>query len=499
MHGSRIVTVGNERVPQVDARASRLAWMTFAAVASIVAFANAGIYIVRAGNPLVTSDAWYFIVVFLRGAMESGADVQDFFVKRGAFDHAQPLHKLLLLLNAKWFGLDFVYEALAGLAFALAMFMVIVLSSREIRNGQSSSHRALAIAALAGSLVTLGCGMVFDWSLVTLMYLPYLFATLGAIAGWRFVVHGSRAWLWCAALCIAFSFDDVGVIINAAVAGACLMAAGRLRRWRAGGSAVAVIVICEAAYLLVSRLVLQPPTDLPGGSPQLPLPELLSQATTIVRIGLGSTFVHINPLTHYFGDAAVGVQSGLALIAAAAHGWFWWRALRGSWSAPVFIGVVLMLSFYAFLAGIVYARVALNGAAYMHEPRYMVFYLLSSVALICMLLGQTNRKAGSRGGSLAHASLLALILLQVPLSQYTWGQSQYLAPYYHQMAWQMLVLGRGSVPESCVAMLTVCGYSETNRREAMHFLRQHRLNVFSPAFVERYRLRRLVNAAEETL
>lgn len=474
--------------------------LLLAVVAAVAAFANAGAYIAYAGNPLVASDAWYFIGAFLQPALETGPTLQDYFVKREGFDHAQPLAKLLLLLNARWLGLDFVFEALAGLAFALGVFLVFLFALRDTQEleQQPASLRALGIAAFAAALVTLNCGMVFDWSLVTLAYMPYLFAALGAIVAWRAVVEGRLLAFAGISLAIAFAFDDVGLVVNAALAASAMVAGFRCARLKPAIAVALVALGSEVAYAAFGHAFLDSGAKAPGGNIATTVDALWAHRTQfpeMFRIVMGSTLAHYHPLDHYFPGQAVAVQWGLALVAACAHGWFWWRAACGRWNALVFLAVVLMLILYAFVAGIVYARVATHGVNYLHEPRYMVFYLLSNASLVVMLMGQPVARIARVARIAAHGVLAAVILLQVPLSRFTWHEGRYLSTYYHAMAWQMLSLGAGTVPPSCVPMLTVCAMPAAERESAIRFLAARRLNVFSPAFVERYGLHALSSAA----
>lgn len=478
--------------PRDSAWLAAIGWLLAAA-----AFANVAAYIAYAGNPLVSSDSWYFINAFLQKAIESGPTLQDFFVKRGALDHAQPLVKGLLLLNARWLGLDYVFEAFMGLLFAAAMLIFVMWTTREERRLlQPQWLRTLSVGALAAVLVTLNAGMVFNWSLVTLVYISYLLAVLGGAAAWHGVNRGRYLLLIVAALLIAFSQDDVGLIISAVLILASMLAAAKLGRWRQGARVAAVLLASEISYVFASHWL----------SGQVPSPEAPGQMSAnllglwahhgetlgIVRVVLGSTLAHLNTLQYYWPDSAVAWQGVLAALVACTHAWFWWRAWRCNWNLSVFYAVVIMLLFYALTAGVLYARVPQFGVNYLHEPRYVVFYLLSNVALLLMLMGQPLRTGKRSFQIIAGASMAALLAWQVPLSRFTWHDGYYLSAYYHTMARQMLELGTADAPEHCVPLLTVCEMPSAERANAISFMRRHELNIYSHAFVERYQLQRLV-------
>lgn len=469
-----------------------------ASLLTFAAFFNAAAYIAYAGNPLVSSDAWYFIDAFLQHALDVGPSIADFFVKRDVTDHAQPLVKALLLFNAQWLGLDFVFEAIMGLVFAFATFVILVAGTwADARKMQPPWLHGLAIASIAAVLVTFNSGLVFSWSLVTLSYIYYAFAALGGVFAWRALVHRRYTGLLVSSLLTAFLFDDVGILISTAVIIALVLAAAKTHRWRRGLLAIGLVVMSELAYLAVSHAYLQPAALSPGDDGGIlaavqRMWALRVGALEIGRIVLGTTLAHVFQLTYYFPGREWSVQAGLAAIALLAHGWFWWRAWRCTWNAPLFLAVALMLFFYAMVAGIIYVRVPEYGINYLHDPRYAVIYLLSNVSLILMVLGQPLRTANTIVRAMVVLSLTLLIALQVLLANFTWYEAPFLASYYHQMAREMLVLGEGRMPASCVPILTVCQMPPEKREAAMAFLKQHHLNIYSREFVSRYGLQKLV-------
>src|SRR5678816_2211124 len=89
-------------------------WRTLAALLTGVAVFNTFAYMVRFSNPVVTCDYWYFVDAFVRKVGGGSFGALDFFVKRVGPDHAQPLKKIVLLLNVKLVDLDLVFDAAAG-------------------------------------------------------------------------------------------------------------------------------------------------------------------------------------------------------------------------------------------------------------------------------------------------------------------------------------------------------------------------------------------------
>ncbi|GAB1407010.1 hypothetical protein MASR1M8_09290 [Thermomonas brevis] len=466
-------------------------------VLSLAAFANAAGYILYAGNPLLSSDAWYFVDAFLRKAMEDGASIQDYYVKRSADDHAQPLLKLLLLANAEWFGLDFVLEALAGLLFALLTY--VVLARAALANGPDGRigwRQGFGLGVVAACLVTLNAGMVFNWSLVTLGYLSYLLAALAGFAAWRVLAkNGGARQLVASAVAVAFLLDGTGVLVSIAI----LLATGGYALRHPGSRRNAAIVVlafvlAQACYQFLGRLVLFPGVDVSsagmeaGGRLQV-LWGMRAQLGEAMVTVFGSTMAHLFTLKHYAGEQARAWQTGLALVAMALHAWFWLSAWRKPWNAAGFLAVVLMLLMYGAVAGIVLARVPVNGVDYLHEPRYVVFYLLSNVALAMMYLARLGTGHAPAFRLQSPIVLMVLLaLLQLPLSAFTWRDGRHLHAYYHAMARQTYALGNGVVPTHCIALVSACHLPEQERAQTMDFLREHRLNVYSPAFVQRYRL-----------
>lgn len=467
-----------------------------ALVVATLAFINAGLYIAYAGHPLAMADAWYFIDAFLAKAYEHGVGLLDLYVKRPGNDHAQPIQKLLLLANAKWFHLDFVLEAFAGLAMALGTYLVLhaMIWQDQRRLGNPGWFFAAVASMIAMTIVSLNSSMVFNWSLVTLGYLPHLLVVIAAWACWRSLRGHGNARFALIFVFMAFTLDTMAMIAGASLAGATLLAGmKRGAGWRRVGAVAATVVFCLVAYRLASRLYLHaslPPEQGAGALEALAgsATELPSMLVTV----LGSSLAHMTPLTFWFGDGARDVQTALAIAVASAHLWFWWRAWRAPWNATVFTATTMMLMFYASVAGIIVGRVPIFGPGYLHEPRYVLTWQMGNVALLMMLAGASplprrRPRAAAIGSGLL---LFAMLALQVQLSRHTWDEGRYIQSYIHTMARQMYLLGLDpqAKPASCVPMLTICEAGTGERVRSITFLKRHHLNAYSDEVLQRYSL-----------
>ncbi|MGY0505572.1 hypothetical protein [Luteimonas sp. e5] len=465
-----------------------------ALVLPLLALANVALYIAYAGNPLLSSDAWYFVDTFLQKAYSEGVGVVDFYVKRSSDDHAQPIQKLLLLANARWFNLDFVIESYVGLVLALLTFLAAFSQMRKgaIEGGHSHLHFIVTTAAVAGVLFSLNSGMVFSWSLVTLGFMLPLLLLLAATAAWHLLVDGRLMPLALVMLLIAFTQDSGASLLAAALIGATVLyrLTGQASGWRRPMLTILLVITSILLYTALSSWYLHgamgSALSADGGSGQGNIgPSQLLQFTKIV---LATSVVHINQLLHYFPSKADIVQAALALLVALAHGWFWWRAAMDRWNITTFSSVALMLFSYAAAAGIFLVRVPQFGANYANEPRYPLLFSLSIVAILMMTVAAGRHSSWRRTFPTVVAG--SIVLLQIPLSLFTWKEGAYLQAYYHQMAAQMIMLGDApeSTPEQCLPMLVICNASQEERKMLINFLKTYQLNAYSTSVMDRYQL-----------
>jgi hypothetical protein len=479
----------------------RLAWLAVAAFA-----ANALAYTLLAANPLVQSDGWYAVDEVVRKAAAGHFQWQDLFVKRSALDHSQPLQKALMLLHYRLLGLDFSVEGLVG---TLAAFAGLVLLWRIARDadggapaGRWDAARAWTFAAICAAYLSLNTPVVFAWPLLTLAYAGYVFVLLVVVAAWRALQAPGPAALFrlfAAALAMGVVADDSAWLVSVAIAIALLLQGSKSGSWKAPLCACAWLFAGMAAYRAVYLLFGPVPFD---GRTH---PDLLSAARglaaqlhgsgawQLVQAPFAMSLLHRQHLQVAGPTAAAMLEAIIAIALLAAHGWFWWQAWRGRDNAARFAATCLMLAFYGLVAGILVGRASMLGIDYLWQPRYSLAYQWNLVALLLMgLAGAAPARGGARvpAAAVPAAVALVLLLLQVPLDIDAWSRLRYSREYQQRMALQIQRLAEH--PErplpGCLPQLVACRMPLEQRRRVLGFLRQERLNVFSPAFQARHGL-----------
>ena len=466
-----------------------LAW----AVAAIT-FANAFCFVLHSANPVIRSDDWYSLDIFVRKAAEGRLGIVDFFARRYDADHAQPLNKLVMLLEWRWFDLDFAVASVIGVVAAAVcaaiLHRVLLPPSRD---PQDDGCRHLAWAVMCAVLFSLNSSGVWTWPLVALGYLAIVPILLFLLVVWRAHQGQRHGVLALATVLLGAVADDSVVIVVMSVTVALLLvvrrepSSTRVAIWKV----VAVILTCMVLTRLGYALV--PVWDTTTTSPSL--------ATSLValsgRLGEGAAWKWImlplslsvaseNPFHGLSAPAWGTVQTIVAMFLLAAHALFWWRALRGRYNEPMFVAVCMMLLAYGWLAAIIVVRVALFGGDYVGQPRYVLVYQLNLIALLLMWAGAPRLK---RPGSswrnwltvrAPMAGCVLSLLLQIPLAQAAWQHTRYSLPYYGRMAVQIGQLAKDPTQtQGCLPELVVCHWPLDRRRAALDLLRSQRLNVFS--------------------
>ena len=475
-------------------------------IAILVAIgANALLYTCKTANPLIRADAWYFVGTTVRNAAEGHLTLGDLFAKRSAFDHSQPLRKLVLLFHYRFFDLDFSIEAIIGV---LAAFASLGLMWKIVRPERSSRYQmvaAYAFAAIAAVYLSLNASVVFDWPLLTLAYTGHVFVLCFVFAcWWAFREPDARrlAALGVAAFAMDVVADDTGLLATIATALAVVLAGSREKDWRRTWPIVLTLAAAYFAYALAwhwtgSYATASEDIAAPGfGERAKALWQRMEGTQSALLAPFSAAVAHPAQLRSLLGRPAHVASVAIGLATIAAHAWFWWTAWRGRRNRAAFVATALMLLFYGLLAGILIVRVSTHALSYLWQPRYVVFYQWNVIALLMMGISQlpAASDAESRRWKAWPAALLGcvaamLLALQIPLSLQSWSGVRYRSANQQRSALALGALARrASHRVLSREVLADCRIHPQCRAETARFMKANHLNIFSPAFQARNRL-----------
>ena len=484
-------------------RLARGSWVA-AAVLALLAALNAWQYSAAAAGPLVQADSWYFLDVFLSKYFDGTLQALDLFVQRGGDDHSQPLHKLILLFHTRYFDMDFRIEGLVGTAIGIAWCALLASGvwKNETAHGPRQPATALMLALIFVLGLSLNASNIFTWSLVTLVYLTLFIATIYFLTAQRLIDRSHQLLLAPATFLLGITTDEVGIIVFMAtlVTLGLFSTAPRRKRLLAVTASLAGLIVARAFIWMVSARGLASTSD---STPSMVDVLFTTEAMRGIFIPFADSLLHYEHVLRHFPD-----NTGLALTILTAfvvllHIYFWVVVVTeigsGRRERTVGLAVFLMLMSYALTVGIVVGRVPVFGWSYLHQPRYVLFYQVSLVAIAILFTHRVGRRpasasARSRWGSHAESAFIAsatamLLMVQVSVSRDNWQSPRYLTPYWQNAALAMQALAEDPAhPPVCPDIMSVCDYTLESREKLMSLLVTRQLNIFSPGFQMRNRI-----------
>ncbi|MGH8030923.1 MAG: hypothetical protein ACREO8_00795 [Luteimonas sp.] len=473
---------------------------------TVFAFASAVMHVRAVCWSLIASDNWNHIQPLLSDAIAGRLDIGNFLVQRAGVDHAQPLNKLVMLVNYRWFGLDFLLEGFLGMAFGAAAALVlwrVVTRDAATRGGAPVDVRGvrrpvaffIAFAAAASVFYSLNSSFIYTYSMVTMWFALYLLSFAMVLAAWHALLEGRRWPLALATFVLGIVGDDSAFLDASALGLALLLYGAHARAWRRTLPALATIV----AAVLVSRVVYALFGETSGATQAIfnqPLTARIAALAAQWRDGWTwfalptvSGLANADVLRHIFGAHAIAARNGIGVVMLVAHLAFWWAALRLRSGAAWLAAVTVMLMFYAHVGAILFARVFVKGVAYMDQERYVSFYQLGIIALLLMAMAwllQRPTPIARRGIALV---AIAVLLLQLPITWIAKQREPGIDAHNRQMAVSMALVARDPLhpPVSCASGMDLCVLPVEGRVALIGLLRNHRLSLFSPQYARRHR------------
>lgn len=503
LHPSASGAIPTWRAPPVQASVAFVVRM-LGLMLMAAACGNALLYSDAAATPLVQSDAWYFLESFLTRYFDGSLTFLDLFVQRGAGDHAQPLQKLVLLFHTRYFGMDFGIEGLIGTAIGILWCCAIAHEMRRqpaadgLRNGLSW----LCIGLVFALGLSLNSSNNFTWPLATLGYIPLLLGTLYFSLTMTQLERQRPGWILLATALLGACIDEIAVVvvIAAVLAWIPLLGTSTRQKVRTAGAAVLGLV---AARLFLAWVAHRAGATSALIEPKGSLADTLlnGEALRGLLIPFSDSLIHVEHLARWFPASTASMIALCAAVVAVLHLYFWvsvllaWRA--GRYTRTLALATFLMLVAYALTAGIIISRVPAYDWNYLHQPRYVMSYQMSLVALAVLFqqrLCQVDLTASTVRLWIERTSVVVvmalLISVQWTVTRANWGLPYYLSSYWQNAALSMQKLAADPLhePGPCPDIMTVCAYPAERRAKLIGLLRDKQLNVFSPAFQMRYRL-----------
>lgn len=467
-----------------------VAWIVF-----LVAFFNVLIFVLRCANPVLMSDDWYFLDVFVRKVIDGNLHFADFFVRRVGGDHSEPVIKLILMWCSSWFHLDISFEAFIGVFIAMGcalLFRCLVLS--EVQSKNTWPHQ-LAWATIAALIFSMNGTEIWGWALNSLQYSSFFLLPVFMWVVWRACQQEKYRLLIAITLVMAVVSDDNAIIGIAATLAALLLQVllGRGAAWRVlfriFGSVLTTLLVVRIGYLYAPIV---------GGAKDMSLAAKLHALLEQLESGQWPKWIEApmtwaiasrSPLSHKMGGVSGSFDYVLLSVMLILQCWFWVKAVRFQWNLQIFVAVCLMLVTYGWIAGVLLYRVPVFGADYFKQDRYVRLFQFDPIALILMWSGSIRKGEPGTGGrrslQLGIAACLALLAVQIPLSRSAWATAPYRQLYYRDLARQIYALAASpidaAVLDNCNPQLPLCGAPLKKREDLLLLLRNSRLNIFSPA------------------
>lgn len=453
----------------------------------VAAVLNAFAFARHAAIPLVQSDAWRFLDGWLGEFLRGEMSWTHMLYQPTSTDTNMPLQKLVVMMHATWLDLDFSIESTIGCIAALVFCAVVIGSVWRRRPTDSALPEALFATTLVLGVMTLNSTNLYTWGLASLWFVPMLVVAI--FGSW--LLARARPW-WGVALAatiVGILLDEVGIVVVGAASSVLVL---RLRQEGPRPTARTIVAMVGG---LVLALVIYASIDGNATSPVEAADASLSVSPAAIwwAIVVPISDAILHPVHHeaLFGAAAARGALALKLVALALTVWFWVLQLRLAWRRELGRGdsmaAFLMLVSYGMVGGILLHRVGVFGPEYLHQPRYVLFYLLQLVALLVLAysrFGRTRRYVPA-----AAVLLLAMAALQWFVSARAWIDQKYVDVYIQQAAFTLgRIANDPAFPGPCADILTICSFPPERRAKLLGLLRDRELNLYSPDFRARHRL-----------
>lgn len=461
-------------------------------------FLNALLFSVFIACPVIRDDGWYTLDVFIRKYFIGTLSLQDFFTKRGAFDHAMPLQRLVEIIQYKYFNGDYLVMSLTGVfAGGIGALFLLRLIKMARSEDNVTTTSILASCAVFCVYLSINSRWIFDWPLVTMEYVIFLAVFVYFFAIWKALNRNSFIGLGASAVVLGIIADDTSLIAALASIGVVILYAWRAHRWRTGGLVIAIVVTSFLITTTIYAIFFTTPIEISSTKALTYLwHQLLDNGGwwKAVYIPLCSSVIFPEHLSEIFGAGGPAVGFAITICLIFAHVMFWRKIFTQKLNLLLMFSAQLMLFFYGLVAGVIYTRVASFDINYLMQPRYVLLYQLNLVALFMAAIGVGLSEG--HGGEKKWTNVLvaiaasAIVCLQFPLGSGSWQSVKYVSALYQSSVQELgrMQADRTYQPSSCSGILAICDQPPEKRQDLLKLLSDNKENIFSEDFQAFHRL-----------
>ena len=449
-------------------------------------------------NPFVRSDGWYFVHDFLMPYYDGTLSIHDLFKIRGPSDHIQPVHRALLIINAELFELDFRYEAIVGVFFLIAIAVFSIRHFFSTHNEfRLNIYTTAGLIAFLFTVFSLNSKMTYNWSLVTLGFMPLFLILLLFVYVSNLITRdkGTFTGLFTLSALTVFTGDNGASLAIITTSLIVLITAVFQRSVRAIKTFLVLILMMVAYHLMRAWLVSM---DTIGSDAVQKASEFysdnLNRLYLVVVKPLSDSLIHNAYLSHLpIDSAAITIIIGVSLLIA--HAYYLYAFYRYREYKTSYLPIFLMFYSYALIAGILLYRVPQFGIGYLDSPRYVRAYQIGLWGLVWGYISlYANHYKDNRWQVYLNKALMTaaslMIILQIAIIGIIWNIRDRDITWNREHAANILFYsGDAKNGRSCTdnkKPYPICNMDEEYRSRILSFLKAHELNAFSPRLQRDY-------------
>lgn len=459
---------------------------------SFCSLANVLYFISLAASPLIRDDGWFFLDSFYRPIVERGLQLSDFFVKRSISDHAQPLNKLLSLINYNYFSLDYRFESIIGFLSIVLILGILIYFSYKERLINSKFKNLYGIIAAILILCSLNSTNIYTWPLVTFGFLYIAIYTLIFYFIYNILIREKvlkSAFTIIPLFILIGDTSSILAILAAIVAILISKIEGHksFLNLRKLGIAFLLIIFGFSYYYIINKGIA---SNLREGH----IANLfdLSYLYKIPKIIFTSSLIHQEHLSASIFSKIIEYVSctlvGLGLIN------YTFKLIHTKKTTLIgFVILALFIQTIASILGIIVGRVPEFGLDYLYQPRYILVYQMIPFLLILDLSLDYQNYNWNQGLYRIFLKLIFIFILflQIFFSYSAYKSVEWISRYYVNEA-KLIGLYFNHLNEEklpCTyASNSLCLLSIEKRIALLNLMNDKKLNILNETFQWKYRL-----------